>query len=614
MSKLLAEGSQAMEPSHLDSTEDKFDNDENNGSPSNAIDAANDLPDDEQPKREEAGSQVAPAAEAAAATAASTTSGILKDLTSPHLRPFAIISTSYLLFTVTDGAIRMIVLLHAYNLNFSALEVAIMFTLYELAGAVTNLAAGVMGAKWGIKSTLIAGLILQLCSYGMLFGWNPEWNKDQAIIFVTFAQMLAGIAKDLTKLGGKTVTKLVTPEEQTTRLFKLVSLITGWKNSLKGVGYFLGSALLQVSYECALGVMMGLIVLAMPWAIFGLDNKLGTAKKKNSTLREIFVMDNRKLNILSLARLFLFASRDFWFEVPLPFYLRSPGCEGLGTTTCTDAAIDCTRGAVCGAETGFCENINDGGGCGGLGLGRTVVGAFLGGYIILYGQVQSWTPQIITGPLGQTPPNKLTEVLWGVINCLPTLIMGLVMTFSRTFQDYNVTGMTVWLIVTIVAFAIIFAVNSSIHSFLVVSYAKSDKVAVSVGFYYMSNALGRLMGTIGSGLIYTYAGEYFGEYIGHDGTTGLAACFFAGTASSAAAAFVTTFIDDNKGGLKCGKLTCISDATDGDDTTGEVEVAAEAKAKPLEGDEGASVEEESGDRTTLAEQESKLTQASGLSA
>ena len=237
------------------------------------------LQDEETPEQqaeEEAAPQFAPASEQAltASTEAKGSRGqggdtntaniSFKDLTSDHLRPFAIISTSYLLFTVTDGAIRMIVLLHAYNLNFSALEVAIMFTLYELAGAVTNLLAGVMGAKWGIKITLITGLTLQLAAYGMLFGWNPAWSKGQATIFVTFAQMLAGIAKDLTKLGGKTVTKLVTPEEQNTRLFKLVSLITGWKNSLKGVGYFLGSALIGVSYQLALGFMMGLLVLAMP--------------------------------------------------------------------------------------------------------------------------------------------------------------------------------------------------------------------------------------------------------------------------------------------------------------------------------------------------------------
>jgi len=235
----------------------------------------------------------------------------------PRLRPFVIISITYLLFTVTDGAIRMIVLLHAYSKSFSALQVAVMFTLYELAGVFTNLAAGMMGARWGIRFTLIVGLCLQIFSYGLLFGWNDDWSQRTAIIYVTIAQMFAGIAKDLTKLGGKTVTKLVTPEGRHTRLFRLVSLLTGWKNSLKGVGYFRGSALLEVSYDAALGFMIGLIVIAMPFAIFGLDKNLGTAKKKNASLKEIFVLDNFNLNVLSLARLFLFASRDFWFEVPV---------------------------------------------------------------------------------------------------------------------------------------------------------------------------------------------------------------------------------------------------------------------------------------------------------
>lgn len=235
----------------------------------------------------------------------------------PRLRPFVVISISYLLFTITDGAIRMIVLLHAYNKMFSAFEVAVMFTLYELAGVFTNLVAGMMGARWGIRFTLIIGLLLQILSYGMLFGWQDDWSKEQAIVYVTVAQMFAGIAKDLTKLGGKTVTKLVTPEGRDTRLFRLVSLLTGWKNSLKGVGYFLGSALLEVSYELALGFMIGLIALALPFAIFGLSKELGTAKKKNASWKEIFVLDNFNLNVLSFARLFLFASRDFWFEVPV---------------------------------------------------------------------------------------------------------------------------------------------------------------------------------------------------------------------------------------------------------------------------------------------------------
>ena len=479
---------------------------------------------------------------------------ILQAAQSKALRPFIIISISYLLFTITDGAIRMIVLLHAYNKSFSALQVAIMFTLYELAGVVTNLAAGLMGARWGIRFTLICGLSLQLVSYGLLFGWQDDWSQSSAIIYVTVAQMFAGIAKDLTKLGGKTVTKLVTPEEKETQLFKLVSLLTGWKNSLKGVGYFLGSALLQTSYELALCFMMGLVVLALPFAIFGLDKSLGTAKKSNARLRDVFQTKNVRLNILSLARLFLFASRDFWFEVPLPFFLRSPSCDGLGVDPCSVDA-DCTTNAVCNAVTGICENLNAGGGCGGLALPRTVVGAFLGGYIILYGQVQSWTPQTVTGPLKQTPPNKLTEVFWGLINCLPTLVAAIVLQWSTAMDDE--TTATTFLVIVIVSFAIIFAVNSSIHSFLVVNYASTEKVAVSVGFYYMSNAVGRLFGTMGSGLLYTYVGESANDVSGNDAVAALAACFFAGTCSSLLAAFITTKIDDQETGLQCGSCLTI---------------------------------------------------------
>lgn len=483
----------------------------------------------------------------------------------PRLRPFVVISIAYLLFTVTDGAIRMIVLLHAYKKSFSALEVAVMFTLYEVAGAVTNLAAGLMGARWGIRFTLICGLCLQIFSYGLLFGWNDDWSKRTAIAYVTVAQMFAGIAKDLTKLGGKTVTKLVTPEGKNTRLFRLVSLLTGWKNSLKGVGYFLGSALLEVSYELALGFMIGLIVIALPFAIFGLSKDLGTAKKTNATFREIFVLDNWNLTCLSVARLFLFASRDFWFEVPLPFYLRSPDCNTLGPEyTCSpDADDSCLRGAYCDPSLDYCTNINTGGGCGGPGLNRVVVGAFLGGYIILYGQVQSWTPQLITGPLKQTPPNKMTEVFWGLVNVYPTLIAAIVFYASDVFINYYLPGMITWLLVIIISFAVIFAINSSIHSFLVVKYAASDKVAVSVGVYYMSNALGRLTGTLGSGFIYTYAGEEItsdsGYFAGTDARIGLAACFVAGTVSSLLAALITLKIKDDDGGLMCGGYTIIDD-------------------------------------------------------
>jgi len=322
-----------------------------------------------------------------------------------------------------------------------------------------------------------------------------------------------------------------------------------------------------VSYELALGCMIVLIVIALPFAIFGLSKDLGQAKKKNSSLREIFVLDNWNLNYLSLARLFLFASRDFWFEVPLPFYLRSPNCSALGPEyTCSpDDDGSCTRGAYCDPSLDYCTNVNTGGGCGGPGFDRVLVGAFLGGYIILYGQVQSWTPQLVVGPLNQTPPNKMTEVFWGLLNCYPTLMAAVVFYASESFVNYDMGGMITWLLIIIVSFAVIFAINSSIHSFLVVKYAAADKVAVSVGLYYMSNALGRLTGTLGSGFLYTYAGQDGGAgagayFAGTDARTGLAACFVAGTVCSLLAAVITLKIDDNDGGLKCGRLTIIEDA------------------------------------------------------
>lgn len=483
------------------------------------------------------------------------------------LRPFAIVSICYLLFTTTDGALRMIVLWHAYKKSFSPMQVALMFTLYELAGVFTNLAAGLAGARWGIQRTLVAGLLLQLATYALLFGWRDEWGVTASIVYVTVVQMFGGIAKDLTKLGGKTVTKLVTPEGRNTRLFKLVSLLTGWKNSLKGVGYFLGSALVAVRYELALGVMLGIVALALPFAVLGLDASLGTARKQNATWEQVFRPRNSNLSWLSLARLFLFASRDFWFEVPLPFFLRSPACAGLGTDACT-ADANCTSGAFChvgdaSATVGVCQNSNVDGGCGGLGWDRLLVGTLLACYIIGYGQIQSYTPQLITGPLRQSPPNKLVEVMWGLLNCLPTAAMAIVAGIygwsvdaaARSADEQR--ALQAAIIAVVVVFAAVFAVNSSIHSFLVVKYAAKDKVATSVGFYYMSNACGRLLGTLCSGALYTYVGRNVGPLAGSDAVAGLAACFIAGTLSSLIAALITLRIRDEDVGLRCGPLVCV---------------------------------------------------------
>ncbi|CAG9461551.1 unnamed protein product [Pedinophyceae sp. YPF-701] len=439
------------------------------------------------------------------------------------LGPFAIISLAYLLFTVTDGAIRTIVLLHAYNKDFSAMEVALMFTLYETAGVATNLLAGVCGSRWGIKTTLLTGLLLQLGGLGMLAGWQDSWSKGEAIVYVLFAQMLSGVAKDLTKLGGKTVTKLVTPEEKQARLFKLVSFITGFKNSLKGLGYFLGAAFLMWDYFAALAFNAVLILLALPFAALGLSNKLGRARSKSLTLTEIF-RKNRNVNILSVARFFLFGSRDLWFEVPLPFFLR--------------------------------DDVF------GLGWNRAAVGAFLACWIIGYGQVQSWSPQLLLKPLRQYPANKWTATLWAAVLVACPFAMGAIVQFSDVFRDQDQGGMVAVMVVGLAAFAVVFAVNSSVHSYLIVKYSDGDKVAMNVGFYYMANAMGRLVGTIASGALYSYVG---------DTREGFAACFWASVGFVVLASVLCVPIADDRGGLQCGPcLTCVGHA-EGDPEQGGAE-------------------------------------------
>jgi len=385
------------------------------------------------------------------------------------LYPFVIISIAYLLFTVTDGAVRMIVLLHAYNKGFSAMDVAIMFSFYELAGVVTNVMAGMVGARWGIKTTLLIGLSIQLVAFGMLFGWQNDWTKLEAIIYVTVSQTMSGIAKDLTKLGGKTVTKLVTPEGKNSSLFKLVSFITGFKNSLKGVGYFIGAALVSVNYYLSLGVLCGFILAAYPFALFGLTNKLGRARKENVKFSQLF-QNKYNINVLSLSRVFLFGSRDLWFEVPLPFFLRDPAS--------------------------------------GIGWSRTLTGAFLAIFIIVYGQVQSWTPQLILKPLRQSPPDKYAAFWWCGSLAIPTAILAGLLLGSDIFGPTAASGSAISsLTILLYSFCVFFAINSSIHSYLIVRYADGDKVAMQVGVYYASNALGRLSGTILSGVLYTYVGS-----------------------------------------------------------------------------------------------------------
>eukprot|EP00882_Tetradesmus_deserticola_P010869 GHRQ01011488.1.p1 GENE.GHRQ01011488.1~~GHRQ01011488.1.p1 ORF type:complete len:366 (+),score=173.70 GHRQ01011488.1:27-1100(+) len=356
---------------------------------------------------------------------------------------------------------------------------------------------------------------MQLCGIGMLFGWQDSWAANgqvvTGIVFVTAAQMLCGIAKDLTKLGGKTVTKLVTPDEKESRLFKVVSFITGFKNSMKGIGYFIGAAALTFNYYFALGILLLLVLAAMPWAAVGLSNQLGRARKENITLHTLF-RQAYNVNVLSMARFFLFGSRDMWFEVPLPFFLR-------------DAVH-------------------------GLGWQRVAVGAVLAGFIILYGQVQSWTPQLVLQPLRQSPANKYVELLWNGLLCFAPAYMAVMLLGTPIFINRQLPAMAGVLLSGLLLYCVLFAVNSSVHSYLIVKYADGNKVAMNVGFYYMANALGRLTGTLVSGALYTF--------VGANVVYGFGWCFVASVCFAAASTALTVVIHDDSGGLRCGsKLTLV---------------------------------------------------------
>ena len=433
----------------------------------------------------------------------------------PGMRAFAAMSIAYLLFTLTDGALRMVVLFNAFTLGFSAWEVALMFGLYELAGVFTNLLAGVAGARWGIRPTLLVGLAIQLAGIALLFGFDIPWAgpgaRWKALAWVAVANSVGGVAKDLVKLGGKTVSKLVTPEEKQSRLFAVVAWLTGMKNSLKGVGYFVGAASLSVSLAFALALNAALICIAIPVAAWGLPSGVGRARSKNLSLRTILSPAPNVLR-LSIARAFLFGSRDLWFEVVLPFFMRDEDA-GLGWT-------------------------------------RPAVGAFLAGFIIVYGQVQAATPRVVLAPLAQEPANKLVQVLWNGVLTAVALALTVAVAAGDAFVQHRIADMTGALCALLAVFCVVFAVNSSIHSYLIVRYSGGDKVAADVGFYYMSNAAGRFVGTLVSGALYEWSA-------GRNKAAAMGWCFLASTLFSLASTLLTLRIDDQRAGLACGRCSLI---------------------------------------------------------
>ena len=368
-----------------------------------------------------------------------------------EVRQYLLITGNYWTFTLTDGALRMLVVLHFHQLGYSPLQVAMLFLFYEVFGVVTNLVGGWLGARIGLNRTMNIGLALQVIALSMLLV-PAHWLllPSLTVAWVMAAQALSGIAKDLNKMSAKSSIKLLVPGDQQAALFRWVALLTGSKNALKGIGFFLGGGLLMVvGFRPAIALLT--VALAIVWlaSLLLLRGDLGRAKAKPKF--RTLLSKSRAINVLSAARMFLFGARDIWFVVALPVFLSQS-----------------------------------------LGWDFWRVGGFLALWVIGYGAVQALAPRIIAR--GGVPEARATPALAAALAVVPASMAWLLAT--------NVAPASVVLVAGLGAFGVLFALNSSLHSYLIVAHAAEDGVSLDVGFYYMANAMGRLVGTVLSGLIF----------------------------------------------------------------------------------------------------------------
>lgn len=374
---------------------------------------------------------------------------------SASLKNYAIVTLAYWGFTLTDGALRMLVLLYFNEIGYTPIQIASLFLFYEVFGIVTNFLGGWIGSQLGLKVTLYSGIGLQVFALIMLSFLNRDWAQWFAVLYVMTSQAFSGIAKDLTKMSSKSAIRLVVPQEAQSSLFKWVAVLTGSKNALKGVGFFLGAALLGAfGFVTSLWIMaIGLILIMFTGVM--LPSGMGKIKAKVK-FTQLF-SKSREINILSAARFFLFGSRDVWFVVGLPVFLRSV-----------------------------------------LGWSFYQAGGFLACWVIGYGIIQFLAPTLLRRFGNGEPPKSKTIQFWtGILTAVPASI-ALAMQLNAPLDVTIVVGLMI--------FGIVFAFNSAVHSYLVLAFTDDDKVALNVGFYYMANSGGRLIGTVLSGLIYQLYG------------------------------------------------------------------------------------------------------------
>ena len=380
------------------------------------------------------------------------------------LKAYVAVTAAYWAFMLTDGALRMLVLLHFHTLGFSPVQLAYLFLLYEVMGIVTNLSAGWLAGRFGLTSTLYAGLVLQIGALAALAGLDPTWSVATSVVYVMAVQGVSGVAKDLAKMSSKSAVKLLAPEADGA-LFRWVALLTGSKNAVKGVGFFLGAAMLGlfgfstsvIGMAVALALILGAIVLFMPRGLPG---------GKKGTKVSAVIPEDPNIRALSLARMFLFGARDTWFVVGIPVFFY--GVLSDGTTE--------------GARQAF-----------------FMIGTFMAVWIVLYGAVQANAPRILRSQTGTAMQTVAAARFWvGLLTLIPALLALAAWVGPPTLTAMVIAGL--------LAFGAVFALNSALHSYLILEFSKSERVTLDVGFYYMSNAAGRLLGTLLSGLSFQLGG------------------------------------------------------------------------------------------------------------
>jgi len=372
------------------------------------------------------------------------------------IRNYAIVTAAYWALTLTDGALRMLVLLHFNQLGYTPVQLAVLFLLYEFFGIVTNLVGGWVASRTGLRFTLVLGLVLQVVALGLLALLNRGWSLALSVAYVMGCQALSGIAKDLTKMSAKSAVKVLVPKGDDSGLFTWVAVLTGSKNALKGAGFFLGGFLLsQAGFRGALVAMAGGVLVVVLCVLALLPAAIGRATHK---ARFSGILSNSSgINRLSLARLALFAARDVWFVVSVPIFLASV-----------------------------------------LGWSFTQVGAFMALWVMAYGGVQSASPVLLARLTHGTAPGPM---LAGGLGLGLAAVTALIPIGLRVHAPPSWT-----MLGGLALFGVVFALNSSVHSYLVLAYSEADRVSLSVGFYYMANACGRLLGTLLSGVLYQFAG------------------------------------------------------------------------------------------------------------